>query len=151
MIAVGLTDTALAFQKLTVIFLAQLAGDMNWGKGFSLQFSCVEKSSWGIRATLLSLQKSQPVKWLLWQLNPHFSCSSGKRCRQGNAPKRRAFLGSREDETQVNSPCSSQLLGNNFSVPQSYVATASVLLTSLLGKKSLLSPQKKKKLLQWST
>ena len=122
MIAVRLTHTILPFQKLTVPFLTQLAGDVNWEKGFSLQFSCVENCSWVIRATLFSLQKSQPVKLLLWRLNPHFSYNSGKRCRQGNAPKRRAFLSSRDDETHVNSPCSSQLLGNNFSVPQSDVA-----------------------------
>lgn len=121
MIAVRLTHTILPFQKLTVPFLTQLAVDVNWEKGFSLQFSCVENRSWVIRATLSSLQKSQPVKLLLWRLNPHFSYSSGKRCRQGDAPKR-AFLSSGDDETRVNSPCSSQLLGNNFSVPQFDVA-----------------------------
>lgn len=119
---------------------------MKWEKGFSLQFSRVENCSWVIRATLFSLQKSQPVKLLLRWLNPHFSYNSGKCCRQGNALKRRAFLSSRDDETHVNSPCSSQLLGNHFSVPRSDVAlTASVLLTSLFGKKSLLSQKKKKK------
>lgn len=122
MIAARLTHTILPFEKPTATFLTQLAIDLNWEKGFSLQFSCVENCSRVKRATPLSLQKSQPVKLLSWRLNPHFSYNSGKRCRQGNAPKRRAFLSSREDETHVNSPCSRQLLGNNFSAPQSDVA-----------------------------
>lgn len=85
MIAVRLKHTISAFQKPTVPFLTQLAGNMNWEKGFSSQFSRVENCPWVIRAALFFLQKSQSIKLLLWRLTPHFSSRSGKRSRQGNA------------------------------------------------------------------
>lgn len=41
MILVRLTHTILPLQKLSVPFFTRLAEDVNWEKGFSLQFSCI--------------------------------------------------------------------------------------------------------------
>lgn len=54
--------------------------------------------------------------------DPTFQLQEREALPAGQCPGRRAFLSSRDDETRVKSLCSSQLLGNNFSVPQSDVA-----------------------------